>query len=375
MSRTISDGSVDLDKFATSRVCHLAKRMESSKATACHIKQVAGDPQAALINLLRHQCTELPAGKYKKKKSSVKPKQSNHKQHGSESYQVQTHHKKGFDPKSAHQNKDRCSKCRDTAHIEGFQCPVKKYQCKACHKFGHFTSLCFQKKQASSKLRRPKAHRLQAGVVYAKERARCDHSEEDSTSEDSFCLQVKIKCTQADKQKVPRPIHLITNLAHRLKSDHTRNLCLGARLDTCVDVNLMPASVNKLVFQDPNMQKLAPSKLEIGTYTTYTVKIVGCCTFCLAHVDTKKLMEVTFYVAMNDGSVLLSCKITLMLGLIQPRTRLDYLPPKASLMTSSADHPKKTKATLHVQKQEVSTQTTMQTVAALTPKARKKPPS
>ena len=65
VSRTISDGSVDLDKFATSRVCHLATRMESSKATACHIKQVAGDPQAALINLLRHQCTELPAGKYK----------------------------------------------------------------------------------------------------------------------------------------------------------------------------------------------------------------------------------------------------------------------------------------------------------------------
>ena len=75
-------------------------------------------------------------------------------------------------------------------------------------------------------------------------------------------------------------------------------------------------------------------------------------------------MEVTFYVATNDGSVLLPCKTTLMLGLIQPRTRLDYLPPRASLITSSADHPKKTKATLHVQKQEVSGQTTTQTVAA-----------
>ena len=45
-----------------------------------------------------------------------------------------------------------------------------------------------------------------------------------------------------------------------------------------------------------------------------------------------------------------------MLGLIQPRTRLDYLPPRASLITSSADHPKKTKAPLYVQKQEVSAQ-------------------
>ena len=43
--------------------------------------------------------------------------------------------------------------------------------------------------------------------------------------------------------------------------------------------------------------------------------------------------------------MLLSCKTTLMLGLIQPRTRLDYLPPRASLITGSADHTKKTKAT------------------------------
>ena len=93
--------------------------MDSSKATVHHKKQVAGDPQAVQINLLRYQCTELPAGKYQKKRSSVKSNQSNHKEHGSESYQVQTQHKKQFDAKSTHQNKDRCSKCGDTAQIEG----------------------------------------------------------------------------------------------------------------------------------------------------------------------------------------------------------------------------------------------------------------
>ena len=104
----------------------------------------------------------------------------------------------------------------------------------------------------------------------------------------------------------------------------------------------------KLVFQDSNRKKLDPSSLEIGTYTTDTVKIVGSSVFYLVHLDIKKLMEVTFYIAMNDGSVLLSCKTTLMLGLIQPRTRLGYLPPRASLITSSADHQKKTKATFNV---------------------------
>ena len=231
--------------------------------------------------------------------------------------------------------------------------------------------MCFQKKQTNFKPRRPKAHQLQAGAVYVKGSASYDHSDEDSTSEDSFCLQVKIKCNQDKEQKVPRPTHLITNLAYRLKPHHARNLYLRARLDTCTDVNLMPASVYQLVFNDTKMQKLSPSNLQVGTYTTDTVKIVGSCTFYLVHLDTKKLIEVTFYVAMNDGSVLLSCKTTLLLGLIQPRSRLDYLPPRASLITSSADHPKKTKTVLHIQKQDVSAQTTNQEVAAQTPAAKR----
>ena len=94
------------------------------------------------------------------------------------------------------------------------------------------------------------------------------------------------------------------------------------------------------------MKKLTPSNLQIGTYTTDAVQIVGSCMFHLVHPDTKKLLETTFYVAKNEGSVLLSCKTTLQLGLIQPRARLDYLLPRASLITSSADHPKKMKEVL-----------------------------
>ena len=109
------------------------------------------------------------------------------------------------------------------------------------------------------------------------------------------------------------------------------------------------------MFKDSDLEKLAPSTFEIGTYTTDTVKIVGSCLFYLIHPETKKLQEVTFYVAQNDGSVLLSCTITLVLALIQLYARLDYLPPRASLITSSVDHPKKTKrASVHSSRKEVS---------------------
>ena len=98
-----------------------------------------------------------------------------------------------------------------------------------------------------------------------------------------------------------------------------------------------------LIFKDPEMKKITPCKMQIGTYMADMVKIVGSCTFYVIHPDSKKLIPVTFNVATNDGSVLLSCKTTLALHLIQPRSRLDYLPPWASLITSTMGHPKKTR--------------------------------
>ena len=70
VSKTISDESVDLEKFPVSKVRQLAKKLESSKATACHIKQVAGDLQAAQINLLRHQHTRVTSWEIQKEKST-----------------------------------------------------------------------------------------------------------------------------------------------------------------------------------------------------------------------------------------------------------------------------------------------------------------
>ena len=66
-------------------------------------------------------------------------------------------------------------------------------------------------------------------------------SEEFTSSDDSFCLQVKIQYVQAES-KFPTS-HLITNLAYKLKPHHKRNQYLRARFDTCTDVNIMPASV------------------------------------------------------------------------------------------------------------------------------------
>ena len=179
--------------------------------------------------------------------------------------------------------------------MEGLQCPLKKFQCKGYHEFGHYTSLCYQKKQAPFKSRRPKAHQLQVGTVYVQEKAICSHSADYSSSDNSFCLQIQVQCIQVSSKKCSTSTHLITNFAYRLKPHHTWNQYLRTRLDICVDINIMPASVYCLLFKDPELKKLNPCNMKIGTYAKDDVKIVGSCKFYLVHPDTKQLQEVTLW--------------------------------------------------------------------------------
>ena len=86
-----------------------------------------------------------------------------------------------------------------------------------------------------------------------------------------------------------------------------------------------------------------------------TIRIIGNTIIYLIHPDSKQPTKMTFHIAPSEGSVLLSCKTSLHLGLIHYRPRLDYLPPQASVITSKEDHPRKTKLQVQVQKHQVIT--------------------
>ena len=253
----------------------------------------------------------------------------------------------------------KCNRCSDTPHGKGFQCQARRFQCKICHKFGHFTSVCFQKSQGqhssnSFHARKLKAQQLRVGALYILQDT--GSSEYDSDPEENFCLQMKVHRTCISHPEVPKLVYLMANLAHRLKEHHTRNQYLRARLDTCADVNLMPMAVYCLIFKDPQLKKLTPSNMEIETYISEIVKIIGMCHFHLVHPKSKHLLKVTFFIAKENGSVLLSCRTTMELGLIKPCACLDYLPPKARLLTSTCDQPSKTrpyKPVIHYTKEAV----------------------
>ena len=52
VSKTINESNIDLENFPTSKVRQLAKKLQSSKSTARHIKKDVSEPTAAQINLL-----------------------------------------------------------------------------------------------------------------------------------------------------------------------------------------------------------------------------------------------------------------------------------------------------------------------------------
>ena len=295
-----------------------------------HIKQVLGEPHAAQINLLHHQRMGLPQHRHNKKKShakfnhsSTKPQYGNDLSHGQKIKGNSFPTSLNKPPPSG--NHSQCSKCGNTAHREGFTCPVKKHQCRVCHKFGHFTSQCFQKKQHNHKMyRQPQAHQIQIDESHS---YIPDYSLEDSSAEDSFCLQVKIQRQNRKTHQSSNTTHLIMNIAYKLKPHHHRNRYLRVWTDTGAEVNLMPVSVYKLIYQDNDLCKLSPCNLKIGMYTADTININGTMVIYLIHLDSKWPTEMTFHIASSKGSVLLSCNTSLQLGLIHHRPRLNYLPP------------------------------------------------
>ena len=268
---------------------------------------------------MRQQWRELPTDRHNKKRRPT----GKLKLHKAPESPATNQVNKPYDNRQTHRMPDCCNKCGDSNMATFPVYATKKTQV-------HHRNSC----------RNLKAHQLHASPMYVQDGSKHSHSEE-SSSDESFCLQLQVQMYTEGKQ-IPHPVHIIMNLAYCFKWHHTRNIYLQAWLDTCADVNIMPASVYWLVLKDPKMRKIKPCKRQISTYTGDTVKIIGSCMFGIVHPDTKKLVPVTFHVVNNDGSILLSCKITLALCLTQPQSRLDYLPPWASLITSTMDYPKKT---------------------------------
>ena len=100
--------------------------------------------------------------------------------------------------------------------------------------------------------------------------------------------------------------HLCANIPYRLQPYHKHNKYLCVQLDTCADVNLMPESIYKPEYNNPHTSKLAKNDIDLTIYTRHSVDLIGKSTFYMLSKDTKQPVQVDFYIAKEEGSVLLS---------------------------------------------------------------------
>ena len=146
--------------FLLARSNSYPRKKESSKSLLLNtLDRWLETYQQHKFDLCEHQHTELLAGNYPKRKQSSTSRQKlqNHKFPDFPTPQ------KPSDLQKPDIHSDKCTRCGDTLHVKGFQCPIRKFQCKICHKFRHFTTVCYQKSQqpsSSFKTRKPKAQQL-----------------------------------------------------------------------------------------------------------------------------------------------------------------------------------------------------------------------
>ena len=182
-------------------------------------------------------------------------------------------------------------------------------------------------------------HQLQVGRYFLVNQ-QYDH-EETTKSEHSFGLQMQIESVQADQESCETQ-QLFTHLEYKLKYHRRSTKFLRTRIDTCSNANVIPASIYKKIFKDPDCFKLMQNLLEgIYTYTTEKIPVIGSCELLVLHPDDKCFLKVPFHGVSVEGSVIVSCARSINLNLIQLHTELDTnIPDCARLYYSSADKPR-----------------------------------
>ena len=134
----------------------------------------------------------------------------------------------------------------------------------------------------------PKAHQFKFGSI--NNRSLYEQSE-DYSSEDSLCLQMKVQ-PQSDnaETKFTAPQYLVTNLQMKLRPHKKKTQFLRTRIDTCANVNVIPVSLYKFLYKDPDCVKIAPSsKSGISTYTTEKIPVLVSCDLFVVHPNTRSL--------------------------------------------------------------------------------------
>ena len=246
-------------------------------------------------SILCNTSTQISQQAKHKKKSFVKPRPTSHKNDASDWQQVPSYHnnnyKKCFDTKDVYKKQGempevwrfytilRVSSVQQRNISESLATSMDTWQAYAIKRNRFLSGLGNQ---------RTLCYKLELYMLVTSPYVATP--EDLSSSNEPFSLQVRIQHTQPECKQIPTQFHLITHLAYRLKPHHTKKpVSLGKNwtlVQTSISCQLVYTSWCLMI---QIWRSLLPCTLDIDTYTTDTVKIVGSCIFYLVHLNTKNL--------------------------------------------------------------------------------------
>ena len=117
----------------------------------------------------------------------------------------------------------------------------------------------------------------------------------------------------------------------------TNSVYMDAYVDTGADVNLILKNRYVKLHNDDRLRHIMPSDIKLGVWGDDQIAVLSKCNIYLVHPDTKKPVEVTFYITGKSGSTLLSYATSLKSDLIKLHPRLGVPPLRGKIITSHAN--------------------------------------
>ena len=177
-----------------------------------------------------------------------------------------------------------CMWCVNSRHSMNFKCPATHFECKKCHKTGHFTHCCLTKTAKVNDLNCNFGANFDVNAFVV-------------SSDDTFYV------CNVNVSKKPAKWRMYANL----QIDNTDNY-LWACIDTAADINLMPTTVYTQIFEDPEMESLGLMDINLSVYNDTAIHTLGTCVIPLVSPIDGCRHDTMFYVALHSSSVLFSCE-------------------------------------------------------------------
>ena len=187
-----------------------------------------------------------------------------------------------------------CVKYGDTWHKPGFECSASHYQWRKCQKYRHFVSWCLSKASKVNHINKSKSTKDE---LEYQQQAENDYSDEEVHTVNANSIENFHICNlKMQKWKGKNWVHASIQIYGTGNYLHTW-------VDTVADVNLMPASVYKQVYDDQKLQLLQPMDINLSVYNESTIWAFGTYTIPLISLVNRLKYKTKFYIANDDGSV------------------------------------------------------------------------